>query len=168
MTALDAILLLLLVLFGFRGFWRGFLREAVGLAGLVAVFYVMVFTGWSEAFGGWLARRAGMSSEIAWGVAAVALALAIFFLVRLVGAGVVRATHAIFLRPVDRVAGVGLGLVEGTAALGLVMALWVRVAPTSGFSHWIEGSRVAQPMLQVAGRIVKAAGPYAAAVREAI
>ena len=37
MTALDAILLLVLVLFGLRGFWRGFLREAVGLAGLIAV-----------------------------------------------------------------------------------------------------------------------------------
>lgn len=167
MTALDGILLLLLVLFGLRGFWRGFLREAVGLAGLVAVAYVL-FTGWSDALGARLTGHAGMSGETARVVAAVGLALAVFLLVRLVGGVVVRATAALFLRPVDRVAGVGLGLVEGTAVLGLLMAAIVRVAPASDPSHRIEASPLAQPMLQVADRIVTVARPYAAAMREAI
>jgi membrane protein required for colicin V production len=167
MTALDGILLLLLVLFGLRGFWRGFLREAVGLAGLVAVAYVL-FMGWSDALAARLAGHAGMSSETARMVAAVGLALAVFIVVRLVGGVVVRATAALFLRPVDRVAGVGLGLVEGTAVLGLLMAAIVRVAPASDPSRRIEASRLAQPMLEVAGRIVTVARPYAAAMREAI
>src|SRR4029079_14382033 len=34
MTAVDGGLLLLLLLFGLRGFWRGFLRAALGLAGV--------------------------------------------------------------------------------------------------------------------------------------
>jgi len=167
MTALDGILLLLLVLFGLRGFWRGFLREAVGLAGLVAVAYVL-FTGWSDALAARLAGHAGMSTEMARMVAAVALALAVFVLVRVIGGLVVRATSALFLRPVDRVAGVGLGVAEGAAVLGLLMAAIVRVAPTSDPSHRIEASRLAQPMLEMAGRIVTLARPYAAAMREAI
>jgi membrane protein required for colicin V production len=167
MTALDGILLLLLVLFGLRGFWRGFLREAVGLAGLVTIAFVL-FRGWSDALAGRLVGHAGMSNEIARVVAAVGVALAVFVVVRLLGGAVVRATSAIFLRPVDRVAGVGLGLLEGTAVLGLLMAAVVRIAPTSDPSHRIEASRVAQPMLEVAGRIVSAARPYAAAMREAI
>ena len=167
MTALDAILLLLLVLFGLRGFWRGFLREAVGLVGLIAVAWVLL-SGWSDVLAGRLTGHAGMSSETARLVAAVGLALAVFILVRVVGGLVVRATSALFLQPIDRVIGVGLGLVEGAAVLGLAMAAIVRIAPGSDPSHRIEASRVAQPMLEVAGRIVSVARPYAAAVREAI
>jgi len=160
MTALDAILLLFLVLFGLRGFWRGFLRETVGLAGLIAVAWVL-FSGWSDVLAGRLTGHAGMSSETARLVAAVGLALAVFIVVRVVGALVVRTTSALFL-------GVGLGLLEGAAVLGLVMAAIVRIAPGSDPSHRIEASRVAQPMLEVADRIVSVARPYAAAVREAI
>ena len=167
MTALDAILLLVLVLFGLRGFWRGFLREAVGLAGLIAVAWVL-FSGHSDALAGRLVGHAGMSSETARLASAVGLALGVFIVVRVLGGLVVRATSAFFLQPLDRIIGVALGLLEGAAVLGLVMAAIVRIAPGSDPSHRIEASRVAQPMLDVAGRIVSVARPYAAAVREAI
>ena len=44
------VLLLLLVLFALRGFWRGFLRETLGLAGLVLA--AMLVVRWSEPLAG--------------------------------------------------------------------------------------------------------------------
>jgi len=166
MTALDAVLLLLLILFALRGFWRGFLREALGLAGLVLAGVLVV--GWSDVLAGLLATDVGFSPLTARLVAAVGLALAVFLVVRLLGALVARLTSALFLRPIDRVAGVGLGLAEGIALLGLALASAIRFAPTSPLSHTIGASQVAQPLLQVADRIVEKARPLATATRNSI
>ncbi len=166
MTALDAVLLLLLLLFAARGYWRGFLREALGLAGLVLAGILVV--GWSEPIAAALAGNLGMSTLTARLVSAVGLALAVFLVVRLAGGMVARLTSALFLRPIDRVAGVGLGMAEGTILLGLALAATVRVAPSSQVSHEIGSSRVAQPLLGVAERVVETARPLAAASRDAI
>ena len=115
-----AVLLLLLVLFALRGFWRGFLREALGLAGLVLAGVLVV--GWSEPIATMLAAAVAISPLTARLVSAVGLALAVFLAVRVLGGLVARLTAALFLRPIDRVAGVGLGLAEGTALLGLALA----------------------------------------------
>jgi membrane protein required for colicin V production len=166
MTALDAVLLLLLILFALRGFWRGFLREALGLVGLVLAGVLVV--GWSDVLAGLLATDVGFSPLTARLVAAVGLALAVFLVVRVLGALIARLTAALFLRPIDRVAGVGLGVAEGVALLGLALASAIRFAPTSPFSHTIGASQVAQPLLQVADRIVEKARPLATATRNSI
>jgi membrane protein required for colicin V production len=139
MTVVDAGLLLLLVLFALRGFWRGFLRETLGIAGLVLA--AMLVVRWSEPLAGVLAARAAMSPLMARVLSAVGIALVVFLAVRILGALVVRLTSLIFLRPIDRVAGVGLGLAEGVALLGLGLAAVLRLAPTSDVSHWIAASR---------------------------
>jgi len=166
MTVVDAGLLLILVLFAFRGFWRGFLRETLGLAGLALAGVLVVR--WSEPLAGMLVARAGLSPLTARLVSAVGLALLVFLAVRVLGALIARLTAALFLRPIDRVAGVGLGVVEGVALLGLGLASVLRVAPTSDVSHMITVSRVAQPLLRVADRIVEVARPLAAATRNTI
>jgi membrane protein required for colicin V production len=161
MTALDAVLLLLLVLFALRGFWRGFLREALGLAGLVLAGVLVV--GWSEPIAHVLSSRGGLSPLTARLASAVGLALAVFLVVRFLGGTVARLTSALFLRPIDRV-----GLAEGSALLGLALAAVLRVAPTSALGHVIGTSPVARPLLQVATRIVDAARPLATANRDSI
>jgi membrane protein required for colicin V production len=166
MTALDAALLLLLVLFALRGFWRGFLREVLGLAGLVVAGVLVV--AWSEPIAGVLSDRAGLSSLTARLVSAVGLAVAVFLMVRLLGRVVARLTSALFLRPIDRIAGVGLGVAEGAALLGLVLAAIVRASPASPLSSRIDASPVARPLLQVANRLVEAARPLTTAARESI
>jgi membrane protein required for colicin V production len=166
MTALDAVLLLLLVLFALRGFWRGFLREALGLAGLVLAGVLVV--GWSEPIAHLLSSRGGLSPLTARLASAVGLALAVFLVVRFLGGTVARLTSALFLRPIDRVAGIGLGLAEGSALLGLALAAVLRVAPTSALGHVIGTSPVARPLLQVATRIVDAARPLATPGRDSI
>ena len=149
MTALDAILLLFLVLFGLRGFWRGFLRETVGLAGLIAVAWVL-FSGWSDVLAGRLTGHAGMSSETARLVAAVGLALAVFIVVRVVGALVVRTTSALFLQPIDRVIGVGLGLLEGAAVPRSVCARSTSRRPPRSRSARSAASTIASVVVSTA------------------
>jgi membrane protein required for colicin V production len=166
MTVVDAGLLLLLVLFALRGFWRGFLRETLGLAGLVLAGILVVR--WSEPLAGMLVARTHLSPLMARLLATVGLALAVFLLVRILASFIVRLTSVLFLRPIDRVAGVGLGLAEGAALLGLGLAAVLRVAPTSEASHMIEASRLAHPLLQVADRIVEEVRPLAAATRNTI
>jgi membrane protein required for colicin V production len=166
MTVVDAGLLLLLVLFALRGFWRGFLREILGLAGLVLAGVLVVR--WSEPLASMLGARTALSPLMARLLSAIGLALVVFLAVRILGALVVRLTSMIFLRPIDRVAGVGLGLAEGVALLGLGLAAVLRVAPASDVSHWIAASRLAPPLLHVADRIVAAARPIAAATRNTI
>jgi membrane protein required for colicin V production len=166
MTVVDGGLLLLLLLFGLRGFWRGFLREALGLAGVVLAGVLVI--GQSDRIAGALTTHGGFTPLTARLVAAVGLALVVFVGVRLIGGLVARLTAALFLRPLDRVAGVGLGLAEGAALLGLALAAVLRVAPTSDVSTRINASQVARPLLRVADRIVEAARPIAAATREAI
>ena len=166
MTALDAVLLLLLILFALRGFWRGFLREALGLAGLVVAGVLVV--GWSEPIAGVLSGRGGLSPLTARLVSAVGLALAVFLAVRLLGGMIARLTQALFLRPIDRVAGVGLGLAEGSVLLGLALATVLRIAPTSPIGHTIGISPVARPLLGVATRVVDAARPLATGGRRSI
>ncbi len=162
----DAALLLLLGLFGLRGFWRGFLREALGLAGVLLAGALVI--GWSEQFAAILTSRGGFAPLTARLVSAVGLALIVFVGVRVVGGVVARITAALFLRPLDRLAGVGLGLAEGGALLGLALAAALRVAPASEISAQIHASQVARPLLQVADRIVLAARPLATATREAL
>jgi membrane protein required for colicin V production len=162
----DAALLLLLGLFGLRGFWRGFLREALGLAGVVLAGALVI--GWSDQVAAMLASRAGFAPLTARLVSAVGLALVVFVGVRVVGGVVARVTAALFLRPLDRLAGVGLGLAEGAALLGLALAAALRIAPTPEVSSQINASQVARPLLQVAERIVQAARPIATATREAL
>jgi len=166
MTAVDAGLLLLLLLFGLRGFWRGFLREALGLAGVVLAGALVV--GWSDRIAVQLTAHGGFTPLAARLVAAIGLALVVFIGVRIIGGLVARLTAALFLRPLDRVAGVGLGLGEGAALLGLALAAALRMAPTSEISARIGASQVARPLIQVADRIVAAARPIAAATRGAI
>jgi len=166
MTAVDAGLLLLLLLFGLRGFWRGFLREALGLAGVVLAGGLVV--GWSDRIAALLTAHGGFTPLAARLVAAIGLALVVFIGVRIIGGLVARLTAALFLRPLDRVAGVGLGLGEGAALLGLALAAALRMAPTSEISARIGASQVARPLIQVADRIVAAARPIAAATRGAI
>ena len=115
-----------------------------------------------------LSGRGGLSPLTARLVSAVGLALAVFLAVRLLSVAIARVTAALFLRPIDRIAGIGLGLAEGTALLGLALAAVLRVAPASPIGHVIETSPVAHPLLQVAIRIVDVARPYTTAARESI
>src|SRR5262249_47419742 len=105
-TWIDGGLLLLLALFGLRGFGRGFRREALGLAGLVIAGLLLVR--WAEPLASLLVSRAGFGLLAARLVSAVGLALAVFLAVRLIGLLIARLTAALFLRPIDRVAGIGL------------------------------------------------------------
>jgi membrane protein required for colicin V production len=149
----DALLLVLLTPFALRGYWRGFCREILGLAGLL---------------GGALAAAAGGAALARFLIARdvpVALAhpaaFALIFLgiataANLGGIALDRVVRAMFLGGVNRVGGVAFGVVKGGALLGLSLVLAQQLLPAPSFTHLVGSSRIAPPLMRLAGLVLSA------------
>ncbi len=129
MNAFDMIILAILAFFVVRGVLRGFLRETVGLVGLVlglilAIRYLDVAT-------------ALLGQIIAWPVSVLSVvAFVIVFgtvvvLFQIVIAVLVKFLRAVRLRWVDRLAGGVVGLIKGGILAG-ALALVVSLLPLTG------------------------------------
>lgn len=152
MNQVDALLLVLLVPFALRGYWRGFCRESLGLAGLVLG--ALAATAGGSAVAGVLVARHLLPP-----VAAVAAAYAgIFIAVNLAshGLGVLadRLVRAVFLGGLNRAAGAVFGLAKGAALLGFGLLLAERVVASPGFDDVVAHSRLGRPLTQLATSVV--------------
>src|SRR5882724_5984440 len=111
MSPLDAILLILLVPFAFRGWWRGFCRETLGLVGLSGGVLAAAAAGPALAQA-LLARHLvppGAALPVAW----AALFVGTFVIADLVGRIADRLARALLLGGVNRVAGAFFGSMKG-------------------------------------------------------
>jgi membrane protein required for colicin V production len=151
-SPLDVLLLVLLVAFAVRGWWRGFCRETLGLAGL---------------FGGVLAAAAGgpqlaqalisrqlLPPELALVAAWAAIFLATWVLASLLGRLADRLARALFLGGVNRVAGALFGSAKGAALLGFVLLFAEHLLPSPALSKAVAASRLGRPLEQIAGSVV--------------
>jgi membrane protein required for colicin V production len=148
---IDALLLILLVPFALRGFWRGFCRESLGLVGVV---------------GGLLAAAAGASSlaavlgrELLPPLAALPVAFGAIFFGVSTGAAVVglvadRLVRAVLLGGVNRIAGVGFGLLKGAAVLGALLLLAEHAAP-AGVAQLMATSTLGRPLMHLAAQLLE-------------
>jgi membrane protein required for colicin V production len=146
---LDAVLLVLLVPFALRGYWRGFCREGLGLVGLFAGAFA------AAAFGPRLAE-ALIAHQVWWPAAALPLAYLVIFTAVWMAAAVLgmvadRIARALFLGGVNRIGGAILGSAKGAAVLGFILLLAAR-AP--GMADTIETSRLGRPLMQLAGSVL--------------
>jgi membrane protein required for colicin V production len=157
----DALVLVLLVPFALRGWWRGFLRESLAVIGLL---------------GGVLAAAAGaprlaaalVARQLLPPLAARAAALIGLFIVVYVGAQVAgliadRLAKAAFLGGFNRVAGMAFGLVKGAALLGFVLMALEHFLPSPSFAQLIGASKLGHPLTAFAENLLDAgrglAGP---------
>lgn len=154
MNQVDALLLVLLVPFALRGWIRGFCRESVGLAGLIAGGLA------AAAFGPELAAEV-LRRKLLPPVAAEAAAFAAIF----IGVNVVahvfgrladRLARALFLGGVNRIAGVAFGVAKGAALLGFVLLVTEELAPVPSLAKTIAASRLGRPLTAFATDIVAA------------
>ena len=149
MNQLDALLLILLVPFALRGYWRGFCREGLGLVGLFAGAFA------AAAFGPGLAATF-VAHDIGWPVVALPLAyLVIFTLVwmaaSVLGAVADRIVRALLLGGVNRIGGAVLGSAKGATVLGFLLLLAAR---TPWMADIIATSRLGRPLMQLAGSVL--------------
>jgi membrane protein required for colicin V production len=130
---LDWILLAVLLLSCLTGMWRGFVYEALVLAGWVAAYFAAHSVG--SSVGLWLPLGRQASATLRAGVGGTLIFIVVAFVWGWVAWRVRRAVRLIGLRPVDGVLGAAFGAVRALAVLLAATAL-VNLTPLAHESWW--------------------------------
>jgi membrane protein required for colicin V production len=152
-SPLDALLLILLLPFTVRGWWRGFCRESFALVGLLAGAFGAAAEG-PELAKILIARRLlppAAALPVAWAGILVGAWLAAGIVGRLAD----RLAHALLLGGVNRLAGAIFGSLKGAALLGFGLLLIEHVIASPAITDLIAGSRLGRPLEQVAVSVVR-------------
>jgi uncharacterized membrane protein required for colicin V production len=156
MTTLDAVLIAALAAFGLRGFFRGFVRETTSLIAVVAATAGVVF--YAGRLAEELIARGVAEPELALIGAGAATFLAIYLVVTLIGWGIDRLAHALFLGPAVRVLGIAFAIGKGAIVLGFALIVGQQWAPTVLSRQRVESSRLALPMEKLARALIAEGG----------
>ncbi len=148
MNWLDYLLIAIVGLSAAISLVRGFVREAISLAGLVAAFFAAghfspVAAGW---FTPWLKMPA--LSEIAGFAAIFALVSLAFGLLGWLAGRLVDAAH---LTATDRTLGLFFGAARGVLLVGLAFLIYTSLADRPG--DWVRQSRLAPYAIRLADTI---------------
>jgi membrane protein required for colicin V production len=162
-TALDVLLLVVLALFAVRGFWRGFVRETMGLVALAGG--IMGAALWADALADWLQTERLMPPELGPVAAGALVFLLLYVGLNLVGAGLDRMARRLYLTPVLRITGVLFATVKGAALLGVALLVGHRLAPWVVTTERLEASRLAPPLVDIASSVIEAGGAWLGAGR---
>ena len=143
LTPLDIALLILLGWFGFKGFARGFVEEVLSLlAWVVAIVAVRLFLApVTDLAGVWIGPGTVTSMSVFFSFFALS-----YLAGRMVARWVGERSRGSFMGPVDRVLGVGFGLVKGlliasVAFLGFNLAYNVVYGVDGERPAWLAGAR---------------------------
>ena len=153
MNPLDALLLILLVPFAFRGYFRGFCRESLGLVGVFGGVLAAAAAGPQLAQA--LLDEHALPAFAARPIAYTAIFLGSLLLAALVGRIADGLARALLLGGVNRVAGALFGCVKGAAVLGFALLFFEQVAPSSTLRNVIAASRLGRPLEQIAGTVLQ-------------
>jgi membrane protein required for colicin V production len=153
MNQLDAILLVLLVPFAFRGYARGLCRESFGLAGSIAG--VLVAGAFGPQVGKVLLERHLVPPVGAQPVGWVVVFFGTWVVAALLGRLADRLASALLLGGLNRFAGMLFGSAKGAAVLGFTLLLIEQTAPASSMSRVIAESQLGRPLEHMAGSVAQ-------------
>ncbi|MBV8972800.1 MAG: CvpA family protein [Sphingomonadaceae bacterium] len=152
LTALDIVVLLLIVLGGAAGFARGFVTEVLSLLAWVAAFFAVRLL---YPAGQRIALHVTHTESGAAILAFAVIFLTTFIAFRMVAAELGDRTRSSIVGPVDRVLGLGFGAFKGLlfgAVIWLVLGLAMDTMDGGGpRPAWLTASRTA-PLLEVTSR----------------
>jgi membrane protein required for colicin V production len=150
----DPILLVILSLFGLRGYFKGLFRETFSLGGLIIGFILAV------RYDQFVALRA----ESYWhaphlllkGAAFVAIFFIVYFVFALVGWILHRSETLLFLQTLNRLGGIAVGLGKGAAIIALLVFFVTSSAlmPPSTRAR-LEGSYLGPPLSRLAEGLIR-------------
>jgi membrane protein required for colicin V production len=151
---IDPILLLVLFLFGLRGYFKGLLRETFSIGGLVIGF--MMAVRYDEAVAAWVASYWDASPLLLKGTAFVAIFFTVYFVFALIGWALHWSANVLFLRTLNRLGGIAVGLGKGAAATALIVlfvtsSAWI---PRSTRER-VEHSYLGPPLSQLAVQLIR-------------
>ncbi len=157
MNGIDVALVVLLLLCGLRGSWRGFFRESFGFGALLLG--LLAALRGAEAGASWLSGQsaaAELHGSALLGAAFVVIFLAVSAVVNLLGVAGDQLFGRGTLRIPSRVAGALFALGKGAAVLAFVL-LFLHLFPVvPGIDQQIAGSRIARPLVSAAGAALRA------------
>jgi len=155
----------LLVPFALRGWCRGFCREVFGLGGVVVG--GLAAAAGAGPGGEALAARHLVSPGVARAVAFAGCFLGVVVVANVLGQIADRLARALFLGPLNRLAGVAFGSLKGGVALGFCLLLAERVAASSILTRAIAASTLGRPLTELATNVLVFGRSLGAAHREA-
>jgi membrane protein required for colicin V production len=115
---IDLILVLVLALFGLRGFFRGFFREVLSLAGLIAGFILAV--SFLQPVATYAAELWKVPPLILKGMVFIIIFFLVYFSFNLAGWLLHRSENILFLKTLNRAGGIAMGLGKGAAIAALL------------------------------------------------
>ena len=151
---MDLILVVVLALFGLRGFFRGLFREFFSLAGLVAgLILAVMFAGVGASYATPFWK---ISPLILKGTAFVIIFFLTYFLLSMLGWLLHRSEKMLFLKTINRTGGVAIGVGKGAAFAALAVfflsqASWLPPSTRSNF----EGSYLVTPLSRLAENMIR-------------
>jgi membrane protein required for colicin V production len=154
MNTLDIGIIVVVLLFTLRGFWRGFLREGFALAGLIAGVTGAILG--SEGVAAALRDRIDLPAPACAAIAFLGIFLVLHTTLNLVGILLDRATRSFFLGTLNRTFG---GLFAATKSVVVVAfaLLFLQLFPIlPGFDREIAASSVGRPLVSAASTLVRA------------
>ena len=165
MTLFDLIAVLILVLSGVIGFVRGATRELMTVLAFILAVLISVF---ALGFTGPIFRQ---SIETAWLANALAIAvvfIAAFIVIRLLGAFLTKRipnTHA--LGTLDRLVGVGFGIVRALVLLGVFYLVFNAATPPERVPAWIKDA-ASYPVASFSAKALMALAPQGSAIADKV
>jgi membrane protein required for colicin V production len=160
-TQFDLIAILILAASGLIGFARGALRELTTLIAFAAAIAIALF---ALRFTGPLARHYLHPAWLGNGAALLLGFFVAYIAVRMIGAAIARSVHDVHaLGGLDRVLGLGIGLIRGFVVLGVFQLVFAAATPPERMPHWISHAAL-YPAATDSGRALKALEPGGLAV----
>ncbi len=156
MTVFDLIAVLVLLISGAIGFFRGGAREVVTVVAFVLAVAIAVF---SLRLFGPFARAAIHPALLGNAVAMLVVFVAAYALLWMGGKALTRTIRqAEVLSGLDRAVGVGFGLIRALVALGVFYLLFNAATPPERAPHWIKDAAL-YPLSGAAGHVLMALAP---------
>ena len=151
---IDFALLIVLALFGLRGYFRGLFREVFSVSGLLAGF--MLAVRYDGAASSLAQTYWNLSPLLLKGIAFVAIFFTVYFLFSVTGWLLHHSEHIIFLRTVNRFGGIAVGLGKGTAITALIVfflttASWIPASARDKLDH----SYLVSPLSHIADGLIR-------------
>jgi membrane protein required for colicin V production len=151
---IDVILLVLLFLFGLRGYFKGFFRETFSLTGLIVGFMAAVRYNHAVATLG--EEYWKISPIILKGASFVAIFFVFYFLLSMLGWLFHHSAKFLFLQTLNRAGGIAIGIIKGAAVMGLIVffmnsASWIPPSASEKF----KASILIPPLSEFAELIIR-------------
>lgn len=158
MTAFDGIAGTLLTVSGLIGLARGATREITTVAAFVLS---AIFSVFALRFSGPLARRVVHTDWLASAAAILVVFVLTYIVLRLIGGALTEGVRQTGLSGLDRLLGLGVGLVRAVVVLGGFALLLKAATPPERMPGWITTAAL-YPLASAAGEALRAFAPRGA------